>query len=113
MVALDTDLYLGGPWFDSGPGTRLSCSAFWCSLSVRYKFQGIATDYAQADQSPYFTIHYSVITQLCDTVYCELLPQLLNKPYIRSECVSVHDMKAYWGNRSMAPFILSLGTKWE
>ena len=46
-------------------------------------------------------------------MYSELLAELLNKLYIKSEFVPVQDMKAYWGVRSVTTVILKLGTRWE
>jgi hypothetical protein len=73
----------------------------------------MVTNYAQTYRFTYSPIYYSLFTLLCDTVYSELLPELLSKLHIKSEFVPVHDMKAYWGNRSKAPVILNLGTRWE
>jgi len=106
-----TDLYLGGSWFELLPGTRLTCGAYLWNISAPYtrKCLDIATNYAQT----YRFSNYSLLTLLFDTVYSELQPELLNELYIKIEFVPVHDMKAYWGNRSMAPVILNLGTRRE
>jgi hypothetical protein len=54
------------------------------------------------------SIYYSLINLLCDTAYSELLPELLNKLYIKSEFVPVHDMKVYWGTEVWLQLFLTL-----
>jgi len=109
-----TDLYLGGSCFEPRPGTRVSCGAYLWNISVPYKCLDIVTNYAQTYRFTYSPIYYSLITLLCDTVYSELLPDLLNKLYIKSEFVPVHDTKAYWGKevRLHSFLTLVLGTSY-
>jgi len=111
-VARATDLY----WEVPGSNVVLEPDqivVFICGISQFLINAWILPQIMPKPNGSHFAIYYSLITLLCDTVYSELLPELLNKLNIKSEFVPAHDMKVYWGDSSMSPLILNLDTRWE
>ena len=73
---------------------------------------GIISYYWSLCKTTFFKPNLCNIAKVCSPVVTTADLARLSKVMVQSKVVPVHSMKACWGSRDNAPFILDCGTRW-